>query len=168
MYTAVHSTIGAALATTSDNLGVAFLVGVVSHFLFDLVPHGDTRSFEVLGWKYKESGSKKDHDRLTAWTILIDAAISILVVTTVLFRADAHPYLVAAGIVGGIFPDLLSGAREILQRIGLYEGTLHGWLLEEFWKVHEWTHACRPDLPYAVGLLMQSGTLLLFLRLILT
>lgn len=149
MYSPIHASAGLLLAQFMPNPAAAFFAGVVSHYILDAVPHGDTGLGPWL------TGG---HARRRIVTIeTIDLGLAAIVVLSMVERHSATWWLtLVAGAVGGIMPDLLWGVRFVFDnqgwRIPLITRFLHA---HDRW--HSWGHAKHPyDIPFAAGIVIQA------------
>jgi hypothetical protein len=100
MFLAVHASVGALAGNAVDNPFAAFVLGFVSHFFIDMVPHGDAHMYE--GYK---SGKRKMRAVLYATS---DAIATIVLIGMFFTREDFfRPLNVSLGIIGGLLPDLI-------------------------------------------------------------
>lgn len=123
-----HAVIGAVIGAATGNPLLAFTAGFISHFLVDIIPHGDREL-------YNNHKSKTKHRRAYAY-VTVDAIVAIIVVA--LMIASSHHTLsmpIALGIIGSVLPDLL---------IGLYEG-FHIKSLTWFHRFHFFFHNMASD-----------------------
>lgn len=98
-----HVLIGAALATTTNIPVVAFLLGFLSHFLLDAIPHLEPGSF------FSEADRAKG-DRWPTWAYLFAICEFILVATVFyfLFHHRSDFIILCWGALGGITLDILT------------------------------------------------------------
>lgn len=103
-----HATIGAVIGAATGNVLLAFLFGLLSHFLVDIIPHGDRDMYE--GHKNKTA-----QKRALAF-VTLDAIIAVMVVS-LMFAFSEHTVnaIIAAGIIGAVIPDMIIGMHEILR-----------------------------------------------------
>lgn len=167
MYISVHGTIGAIIGSTTGSVGLAFLFGVISHFVCDFIPHGDMRTDEVVRYLSSERDPKKRHDRAFRIAALADTLLLTVLSGLLLFRGQGDPVPVAAGIIGAIVPDLLMGVEEVLRRHAWYARTPLKWMFDRLHAFHYGTHLVLPHPPYLVGFGVQALLLVVSLRLLL-
>jgi len=109
-----HLLTGAALATTTSSPIVAFLLGFISHFILDAIPHVDPGTFHNI----KLPGVKKEihletvHQEFKPWPtwIYIFAAsefIFIWLLVIILFAGKPNFGIIMMGGLGGIFVDII-------------------------------------------------------------
>ena len=106
MFLATHATVGAMIGRACPNPILAFVLAFASHFLMDMIPHGDSHVYE--------SYSQGKRVRLAVSYTMIDAVVTAYLVVGI---SQAHlfdnGFNVAAGIIGGLLPDLLIGVYEV-------------------------------------------------------
>ena len=123
MFLATHATFGAIIGRAAPDPVSAFFLAFFSHFLLDIIPHGDADLYK----DYKRGNKVK----LALSYTMIDAIVTAYVVVAIaqarLFDSGLN---VAAGIVGGLLPDLL---------VGVYEITKTQWL-KKFHEIHFFFH----------------------------
>jgi len=85
--------------------GLAFALGVASHFMLDLIPHGDSQLYT----NYKE-GQAVNRSLIY---VAVDSALAIIIF---IYLLETAPYAsretMIAGVVGGICPDFLVALGE--------------------------------------------------------
>ncbi len=109
MFLANHAAVGALLAANTTNPFSAFILGYVSHFVLDIIPHGDEK---VGTWIKKQNSTKRAISLL-----LIDLGVMAVFFLTLSWRVDfPHPYTIAIGAFGAMLPDFLSGFYEYLRK----------------------------------------------------
>jgi hypothetical protein len=152
MFITTHAAIGALLAEAVPNHPVAaFCLGVASHFLSDIIPHGDSHLYKgfVSGTKVR---------RALAY-VTIDGVIALFFSLFLLNTKLVDNQLATTwGIVGGVLPDLM---------VGVYEVTRFR-ALRLFHRFHFFFHnmisAKHGDLSFPAGFSMQ----LIFLAALIT
>lgn len=102
-----HATIGAVIARAVGSPVLAFIFGFISHFLVDMIPHGDTGlsdNFRVYKRKRKQAVAY----------VLVDGVVAIFFVLILANTRDIESMRTFTwGIVGGVLPDLIVGLYEI-------------------------------------------------------
>lgn len=149
MFITIHALVGALIGEQLPNAPVwAFVLAFVSHFIADIIPHGDSKLY-----KGYVSGSKM---RRAVAYVTFDG-IAALLGTLVLFNTKFidHRLAISLGILGGVLPDLLVAICELL-RIKQ---------LRWFYKFHFFFHnliiSRRGDIPLGVGITLQIAILAL-------
>ncbi|MBU0646324.1 hypothetical protein KJ611_02500 [Patescibacteria group bacterium] len=138
-----HAAIGAVIGRISGNPILAFLFGFFSHFIVDMIPHGDTGlsdNFRVFKRKRKQA---------VAYSV-IDGVFALFFVLLLANMKDiGNMQLYTWGIIGSALPDLL---------VGFYVVTKVGWL-KHFNEIHFFFHDYfvkkRGDVPLKYALIAQ-------------
>lgn len=101
-----HAVIGAVIGGATGDPNLAFGLGFLSHFLVDIIPHGDREMYE--GYK-----SKTAQKRAFAF-VTIDGILAVIVVALMLaFSPDQRLTLpIAMGVIGSVLPDFVTGIYE--------------------------------------------------------
>ena len=125
-----------------------FAVAVLTHLALDAVPHGDTG---IGHWVHSSPDRKTKLSRLLPMS-LADQVIALMVFL-ILLRSPAFasvPFsLLLAGAIGSMFPDYLTGIRDLLKHPP-------GWL-EKLHRLHNRCHFRGRD-PFSIpgGLIFQA------------
>jgi hypothetical protein len=154
MFVTTHALVGALIAEQMPGHPVAaFALGVASHFLMDIIPHGDSRLY-----KGYISGAKA---RRAVAYVLIDSLVALFFVLF-LFNTKFvdHRTAITAGIVGGVLPDFLVGVYEVLRIPGLK------WFHRLHFFFHNLVSAKKGDLALSTGIAMQMVLLACILSVI--
>lgn len=154
MFLIVHATTGALAGTVVGQpffgsaapiIGAA--AGIASHFVLDMIPHGD----EAIGRIFNHHRHAKGLIALA----LFDG-VSALCVVGILAVTGQYIYLLSAlcGAIGGLLPDFLAGISELN----------HKKLWPKFLKFHEKNHErLHYELKPLTGAVWQIVTLVLIL-----
>ena len=115
-----HATLGAVIGHATGNPLFAFIFGFISHFIIDMIPHGDTG----LADNYK---IKKIRRKQAFAYVMVDAVVAILFI---LILANTKDIISVRnftwGIAGSVLPDLVVGLYEITKSKYLrWFNTLH-------------------------------------------
>ena len=138
-----HAAIGATLGSIIGNPVLGFFLGLISHFLVDMIPHGDNNFLD----EYKK-GQKK---RLGKAYVSVDAAIAIIFLMSIVSgrpQNDTTNLAFSAAVIGSILPDLLVGLKELFPK---------NTFLRSFYKIQFFFHDCLSrlygdtKLTYALG-----------------
>jgi membrane-bound metal-dependent hydrolase YbcI (DUF457 family) len=125
MFIAGHVAAGALIGQQVDeNLFAIFLLGFISHFLLDLIPHGDAHQVK----NYFEK--KTEHLKKLYYVLVTDSAASIIMVTWLMAYANINRVAVAWGVIGSVLPDLLVGLNEVWKKSKIQ------WFYDWHFKVH--------------------------------
>jgi hypothetical protein len=148
MFITTHAAIGALIG---ENLPgspwLAFFLALLSHFVADIIPHGDSDLYKgfVSGSKVKKAIAY----------VTIDAIVALILIIW-LFNQEVFvdKKAVSYGIVAGVLPDLLVAGYELFKLRAL----------RAFTKFHFFFHnmisSRKGDLPFAWGMAMQIVVLL--------
>jgi hypothetical protein len=102
MYITTHAPVGAIIGKLVPNPFLAFILGILSHYILDIIPHGDKKFInELKEWL----GIKK-------YIAIIVADAFFLIITLLIiikFTPDQSYWSVTAGIIGSIIPDFANG-----------------------------------------------------------
>lgn len=108
MFIAGHAAAGALIG---EQIGTSplliFTLSMVSHFLLDVIPHGDGHHVDDYF-----SGTKK-HLKNLYNVLVVDTVATIIMVAWFMAYANINRIAVAWGIIGGVLPDLLVGINEV-------------------------------------------------------
>lgn len=146
-----HAAIGAVIGSLVPNPVVAFAMGFVSHFVADIIPHGDSHHYPDF--------LKRRHVAWPVGIVIFDVVGTIaLVVILFLKRSMISPFSVALGITGSLLPDVLVAVHEGLPSI----------ITKHLSKFHFWNHDLVArrlrDLATIPGLLIQLVVFLTFVQ----
>ncbi|MEK7580614.1 MAG: hypothetical protein AAB465_03350 [Patescibacteria group bacterium] len=95
MFITVHSASGAYIGRLVHDPVLAFLIGIISHFVLDFIPHDDSKL------------TKPNELRLKLFFIgLIDGLIAVLCLFMLRSRIDLFSLSIMAGVAGTIIPDI--------------------------------------------------------------
>ncbi len=119
-----HAVIGAAIGSVVGSPLLGFVLGAASHFLVDMIPHGDNE----LADKYRLHKKKK----AAVAYVTVDAAIAIILLMTIVSGRSSNTTNIAfsAAVAGSIMPDLLVGLGDIYKHQ----------FLKKFSKLHFFFH----------------------------
>lgn len=97
MFLTVHGAVGVIIGQNISNPLLAFLLGLLSHYIFDIIPHGDTK----VAKKYKNPiyiglAAIIDFTLLISWFIFIFSQVQITLVILIALLAAILPDLLQA------------------------------------------------------------------------
>ena len=152
MFITTHAALGVLAAELVPHHPIAaFVLGVASHFLSDIIPHGDSGLY-----KGYVSGSKVK--RAIAY-VTLDGVASILFVLFLFNTSIADDRAtMSMGILGGVLPDLIVAAYEVTRAKWLR------WFHRLHFFFHNMVSSRHGDLRFASGFAMQ----VIFLAALLT
>lgn len=128
MYQIVHGMAGVAIGSRLDSPILAFILGIISHFVLDAIPHD---SNEARDWE--NNGTDKFVKK-----VALEAIIDLwgLIMLILIMQEGFKIYLsypMVAGLIGGILPDYIWGLTELFKIKNKY--------LEKFKVWHEKIHS---------------------------
>lgn len=110
MFLAGHAAAGALIGQQlQENAILIFFLAFVSHFLLDIIPHGDHHN--VVDYYFGKKEKLKEIYNI----IKIDAVATVIMVVVLLVYTNLNKMAIAWGVIGGILPDLLVGLNEIVR-----------------------------------------------------
>lgn len=143
MFLTVHASVGAALGEYLGNDVAAFGAGFASHFVFDIIPHGD----EPIGDIFLRS---KKHLPLALLFALDFAVAVVLVGGMAVLGVFTNPTAAFSGALAATMPDILYGFTEVTKK------QLWPW----FHKFHDRNHTLLASpVSVPVGAIIQITTL---------
>lgn len=102
-----HATLGAVIGHAVGTPVLAFIFGLISHFIVDMIPHGDT------GLSDNFRVHKRKRKRAVAY-VVVDAIIALFFVLLLANTRDIESMRTFSwGIAGGVLPDLIVGLYEV-------------------------------------------------------
>lgn len=106
MTLATHTAIGAGIGFTVANPFLGFVLGFISHFLVDVIPHGDSALADRMRIEKKV--------KLPVALISLDAFVAMFLVLLA-FNLDGRisNLALSAAIAGSVLPDLLVGIHDV-------------------------------------------------------
>ena len=153
MFLTVHSAAGLLIAEQTNNIWLAFSLGFLSHFLLDMIPHGDNT---LVKEKFKFSDNEiRLLKRLTGTDVLI---MGVMLLSLYLTGHLPDIWLAAWAVAGTILPDFLQGIYVLTKTK----------LLEKYFSIHWNLHYALKGLtvPLKTGLIIQLIFLTTFLTLL--
>jgi hypothetical protein len=147
MLISVHAVVGAIIGENVNKPLIAFVLAFISHFLLDLIPHGDKELIKAYRNDFK--------NKAMLYLIYFDL-ITTPILLGLLFYTHEITYSepVLWGIIGGVLPDILVGIHEIFDK---YFTRTH--------KFHNWTHErLKWSIPLKFGIIVQIIIIYLILR----
>jgi len=125
LFSPVHIVAGMALAKVVPGGEIpVFLAAVLSHLALDAIPHGDTG---IGHWVHSSPDRKTKLSRLLPMSIA-DQIIA-LIVFLILLRSPAFALvplpLLLTGAIGSMFPDYLTGFRDLCKKAPPWLESLH-------------------------------------------
>jgi hypothetical protein len=150
MFLTVHATVGAIIGDKVSNPFLSFLLAIIFHFIFDMIPHGD-KALSCFAKTESQPGIiSADKFRTFVKAAAFDGGlVLILILSGFGFQIFKNPLSVAFGIVGGILPDIA---------VSFYYMVSKNIFLKKFEQIHAFVHEgiIKSELPLKIGILMQT------------
>lgn len=147
MLLSVHATVGAIIGENVNTPLLAFVLAFISHFLLDIIPHGDAKLIKDYRDDFKKKG---------VYYLIIFDLISTVILLTLLFYFHKISWgrKVMWGIIGGILPDIMVAGHEIKEKY-----------FKRWHKIHNWMHdRINWSIPLKLGIIVQIIIIYLILR----
>lgn len=155
MFLTVHATAGVIIGQQTGNIWLAFLGGIISHIILDIIPHGDQDLVES-GDKFTPKEIIKIRKIALIDMLIMSALLSAIYLADLVPQISVWPVLVAA--FGAILPDFLSG---------FYALTNSPWLAWQFKFQHNLHYLFNGfTINFPQGIVVQTITLAIFITLI--
>ncbi|HAL50020.1 MAG: hypothetical protein UU40_C0010G0015 [Candidatus Uhrbacteria bacterium GW2011_GWD2_41_121] len=106
MTLSTHTAIGAVIGVSVGNPLLGFIIGFTSHFIIDMIPHGDSHISKNLRVHKKKKGA------FAYGTIDSIIAVYLALILMHVVRGTSELAFTAA-IAGSIMPDLLVGLHDL-------------------------------------------------------
>jgi len=155
MYQIVHGSAGLLIGSQTGNPWLAFILGFLSHFILDAIPHD---SLEIKNWQDRGNYIKK---------IASEAIIDLLLFLGLFFLLWQNnlvepTWAMGAGILGALLPDYIWGLGEFFK--------IENKWLEKFKHLHNLDHTLLHKniyIPLKYGLPIQLFFVVIFIVLFL-
>lgn len=108
MYLTIHAALGGAIGQFINEPWLAFVVGFISHFLADAIPHGDE---DIIKWKLFKSNTAK----MAAAAGIDFIALSIIATYWISGTPISQLTGLLYGLAGAMAPDALWGFHQLTQ-----------------------------------------------------
>jgi zinc transporter ZupT len=147
MLLSVHATVGAIIGENVNTPLLAFVLAFISHFILDIIPHGDAKLIKAYRNDFKNKGF--------LYLIIFDLIATIIILALLLISHKiSYSQKVFWGIMGGILPDLMVASHEITNKY-----------FKRWHKIHTWTHdRINWAIPLQLGIIVQIIIIYLILR----
>lgn len=163
MTLSTHAAVGVLIAEATGNPLLGFFLAICSHYILDMIPHGD----EFVYWRYMHN---KD-DRLAKSIATVDMLILSLMLTLLLtYGDDFHGSLTLLGAFGGVLPDLLISFDSLMHhskkiRTGVIAKTMQA-IIKAHYKMHMFFHQLLfIPIRFRLALLLQLIAITIFLTI---
>lgn len=131
MFLTVHATAGVIIGQQTGNIWLAFIAGIISHIMLDIIPHGDQDLVEnTTVFKHNTGFKSYEIERLKKLTLIDGVMMSGLLLIIYLAGFITAPLTVAFAVAGSIVPDFLTGVyaltnSSVLRWVFLFQNRLH-------------------------------------------
>ena len=152
MFLTIHSAVGLAIGSRVSSPFIAFILGYLSHWLIDVIPHGD----ETLINKEKHTASKL---KLIFFYFAIFDTIGIIILVYFLSSQKIISLTtpVIFGLLGAVTPDYLWGLYKIFNLK----------FLKPLHQIHAWFHGLiKHKIPFKYGLVIQLTIFIILILII--
>ena len=147
MFLTVHGTAGIALGMFTGNPLLAFMLGLVSHSILDIIPHGDE-------WVDTWSRAGNRIERLSI-IFVSEFSLSLIIIFSLFHELIlSNPFVLLAGMAGGMAPDFGSGVATVFRN----KFKICRW----YYNLDKYNHTLLQNpIPLAWGMGLQVSTLIL-------
>ena len=151
MFITVHAAAATILGKQTTNVGLAFLLGVISHFVLDMIPHGDEQLGKTFfGNKIKYLKDKGELKLMAMYGSIDSVFLAMFLLFLFKNFEFANSDTVIWAIIGGILPDFIMALYKltelkILKPITDFHFYIHRFLVTKL----------KADLPLKYGVVMQ-------------
>lgn len=119
MYLTVHGAAALTIAQASPNLFIGFLLGLASHVVLDIIPHGDELPSYFVG--------PKKVRRLMGAGMIDGIILALFLILYVWTTPGLHLPTVLAAVIGAVLPDALQGMYFLFTKPPLWLEKLQNW-----------------------------------------
>lgn len=145
-----HIIVGSAVGTFTGNSGLAFIYGIISHHIIDIIPHFDPGSYTSdKYWKYPK----------ILGAIGLDLMVGTIIFIWLWKKLDYSP-IIFWGALGGVISDIVDNGpwRDIIRK---WPG------LKQFHAMHHYLHATVTPNWWLLGVSTQLAVIVSSLGIIL-
>ena len=138
-----HATVGIVIGTATGNPVVGFILGILSHYVLDFIPHGD---------HFLSDGFRKTKNKVKSAVAYgtLDAIAGILLILYLVNWKDlSNLEAISWSVAGAVLPDLLVGITDLFKfKILAPLNRFHFW-------IHDYVVTKKGDVPLKFSLLGQ-------------
>jgi hypothetical protein len=151
MLLSVHATVGAVIGENVNTPLLAFILGFISHFILDIIPHGDEELIKAYRNDFKNRGM--------LYLIFFDLIATVILMFALFYwhKVDLTATVIW-GMIGGVAPDFMVAINEITHKHFCRTQKLHLWTHDKIGHKLNWA------MPLQLGLLLQLIIIYLFLK----
>ena len=148
MFLTVHGAVGILIGQHVKNPLLAFALGFLSHYLFDIIPHGDTKAPE----KWRQV-------KYMALAASIDMIVLFFLLLWLYTKIEILNLNIAAALLGSVLPDFLQAFYFLSNRKWFkFSQQVHNFFHEFISRKYEWN--------LYIGLLFQILVVVIIIFLI--
>ncbi|MDP2631904.1 MAG: hypothetical protein Q8P30_04040 [Candidatus Uhrbacteria bacterium] len=148
-----HTAIGAAIGFSVGNPYLGFGLGLISHLLVDMIPHGDS----LIAEEFRIHKKRKRAFRLGTTDALFALLLALFIFN---LPHVTSTMTVSLAIAGSIFPDLI---------VGLHDATKSKYLkraVKVHWFFHDFFIKRYHDVKLTNSLLLQAGLVAIIMNIL--
>ena len=105
-----HLIVGAVIGAKTHNFGLIIALGIVSHFIIDMIPHWDYSIYNLLNFSQNKKFRKIIWDLIK---MMVDGLFGLLIVLLIIKQKNLlnsrSIILISCGILISLLPDVLWG-----------------------------------------------------------
>ena len=158
MFLTVHTTAAIVIGTVIPNPVGAFFIGIGSHYLLDMIPHGDEEKWLSI-----------TNYQLAKLTVIDHPLLLLNMTMLFLFKSDfIFTYSIIAAIIGSVLPDYIMGFYRLTKdKKNRFAQIIHN-TLNPVEKMHTFIHfdIIKYELPFAAGMTLQALSWMLLVYII--
>ena len=155
MYQVVHGLSGILIGSQTNNPIIAFILGVVSHFILDAIPHD---SIEIHNW---QNNGKVEKIKKFVLEASLDLFLLLLIILILVYTGKLKINMpVTAGVMGTLLPDYTWAIAELFK--------IKNTAMDKYRQLHNWVHRIFYKsiyLPWKYVIPIQLGFVILFIFL---
>jgi len=134
MTTTTHTAIGAVIGSIVGGPALGFVCGLASHYLVDMIPHGD------MHMRDSNNLVNKTNEKMAHVFVITDVAVGITLLTVLgSFMPDdiTRSSVYMASIFGSVLPDAMVGINDLVKSLpGRKHTKLHFYFHDFFCRQH--------------------------------
>ncbi len=157
MYLTIHAAAGALIGSYINQPIISFIVGFISHFFLDMLPHYDTHLPRGIKGKELRIQLKKLYLRKIIGLVYFDICLTVIFAAAV-FTNNIHflNQSIIWGIIGSILPDIIQAFSYFFQKNPI---------LKKFNEFHRFIHySPENNISWMLGHSTQIITLIIIAR----
>lgn len=162
MFITVHAAAAALIGERLTSAPIGFLIGLLSHYLLDIPPHGDQKlGKSFFAFKLRDVKEHMDTKSFALYAVLDGLFLALFLIFLFKNFSFATNDATVWTIIGGILPDILMIIYKLTE-----------------WKILKWTfvihkanhflllNRIKSDMPLKWGIIMQTTIFIIFIGLL--